>query len=53
MQAYPNVSFLYPEMKLWSMVSNDKDYFAKNHPELKVNSANIDDFILLLGGNEA
>ena len=37
----------------YACITNDKDYFAKNHPELKVNSANIDDFILLLGGDEA
>ena len=37
----------------YACITNDKDYFAKNHPELKVNSANIDDFILLLGGGEA
>ena len=37
----------------YACITNDKDYFAKNHPELKVNAATIDDFILLLGGDEA
>ena len=36
----------------YACVTNDKDYFAKNHPELKVKSANIDDLILLLGGDK-
>ena len=37
----------------YACITNDKHYFAKNHPELKVNAATIDDFILLLGGDEA
>ena len=34
----------------YACITNDKRYFEENHPELKVKSANIDDFILLLGG---
>jgi len=34
----------------YACITNDKRYFEENHPELKVKSADIDDFILLLGG---
>ena len=40
------------EMFGYACVTNDKDYFAKNHPELKVKPASIDDLIILLGGTE-
>jgi ABC-2 type transport system ATP-binding protein len=36
----------------YACITNDKAYFEANHPEIKVKSANIDDFILLLGGSE-
>lgn len=36
----------------YACITNDREYFEKNHPEIKVKSANIDDFILLLGGDE-
>ena len=38
------------EMFGYACVTNDKEYFEKNHPELKVKSATIDDLIILLGG---
>jgi len=40
------------EMFGYACVTNDKDYFAKNHPGIKVQSATIDDLIILLGGAE-
>ena len=44
----------YDDIYFWRTVlsefENDKRYFEENHPELKVKSADIDDFILLLGG---
>jgi ABC-2 type transport system ATP-binding protein len=36
----------------FACVINDKESFAANYPELKVKPANIDDLILLLGGDE-
>lgn len=36
----------------YACITNDREYFEKNYPEIKVKSANIDDFILLLGGDE-
>ena len=36
----------------YACVTNDKEYFEQNHPELKVQAATIDDLIILLGGNE-
>ena len=36
----------------YACITNDRAFFEKNHPELKVKPANIDDFILLLGGSE-
>ena len=36
----------------YACVTNDKDYFAKNHPGIKVQPATIDDLIILLGGAE-
>ena len=40
------------EMFGYACVTNDKEYFAQNHPELKVKPATIDDLIILLGGTE-
>ena len=40
------------EMFGYACVTNDKDYFAKNYPGIKVQSATIDDLIILLGGAE-
>ena len=40
------------EMFGFACVTNDKDYFAQNHPEIKVKPATIDDLIILLGGTE-
>ena len=40
------------EMFGYACVTNDKEYFAQNHPELKVKPASIDDLIILLGGTE-
>ena len=37
----------------YACITNDKEYFETNCPELKVKPATIDDFILLLGGDEA
>ena len=36
----------------YACITNDKAYFEKNHPEIRVKPASIDDFILLLGGAE-
>jgi ABC-2 type transport system ATP-binding protein len=36
----------------YACVTNDKEYFGKNHPELQVKPATIDDLIILLGGAE-
>ena len=36
----------------YACITSDREFFEKNYPELKVKSANIDDFILLLGGSE-
>ena len=36
----------------YACITNDKDYFEKNYPELRAKPASIDDFILLLGGDE-
>lgn len=36
----------------YECVTNDREYFAKNHPEIKSAPADIDSFILLLGGEE-
>ena len=36
----------------YACITNDRAFFEKNHPELKVKPAEIDDFILLLGGGE-
>ena len=36
----------------YACITNDRDYFEKNHPEIKVKPASVDDFILLLGGAE-
>ena len=41
------------EMFGYACITNDKAYFEAHYPELKVKSASIDDFILLLGGDEA
>jgi len=40
------------EMFGYACVTNDKEYFEKNHPEIKVKPASIDDLIILLGGTE-
>ena len=40
------------EMFGYACVTNDKDYFTQNHPEIKVKPATIDDLIILLGGTE-
>ena len=40
------------EMFGYACITNDKEYFEKNYPELRTKPANIDDFILLLGGDE-
>ena len=40
------------EMFGYACVTNDKEYFAQNHTELKVKPATIDDLIILLGGTE-
>ena len=37
----------------YACITNDRAYFEVNYPELKVQPARIDDFILLLGGDEA
>ena len=34
----------------YACITNSKEYFERNHPELKVKPACIDDLILLLGG---
>ena len=34
-------------------ITNDREHFEKEHPEIKVKPATIDDFILLFGGDEA
>ena len=36
----------------YACITNDKSYFETNHPEIEVKPASIDDFILLLGGDE-
>jgi len=36
----------------YACITNDKEYFEKEYKEIKVQSATIDDFILLLGGDE-
>ena len=41
------------EMFGYACVTNDREYFAKDHPDLKVKPATIDDLIILLGGDEA
>jgi len=41
------------EMFGYACITNDKECFKKNHPEIPVKPASIDDFILLLGGDEA
>ena len=40
------------EMFGYACVTNDKEYFARKYPELKVKPATIDDLIILLGGTE-
>jgi len=40
------------EMFGYACITNDKEYFEKNQPELKVKPATIDDLIILLGGTE-
>ena len=40
------------EMFGYACVTNDKEYFARKYPELKVKPATIDDLIILLGGPE-
>ena len=40
------------EMFGYACVTNDRDSFAKNHPEINVKPAAIDDLIILLGGTE-
>lgn len=36
----------------YACITNDRAYFEKNYPEIRVKPADIDDFILLLGGEE-
>ena len=36
----------------YACVTNDKEFFEKEYPELKVKPATIDDLIILLGGTE-
>lgn len=36
----------------YACVTDDREYFAKNHPEIRVKPATIDDLIILLGGPE-
>ena len=36
----------------YACITNDKEQFEKNYPELKVQPATIDDLIILLGGGE-
>lgn len=36
----------------YACITNDRAYFEKNCPEIRVKPADIDDFILLLGGEE-
>ena len=36
----------------YACITNDKAYFEARHPEIRVKPASIDDFILLLGGEE-
>ena len=36
----------------YACITNDREFFEKNHPGIKVQSATVDDFILLLGGDE-
>ena len=40
------------EMFGYACITNDRAYFEKNCPEIKVKPADIDDLILLLGGEE-
>ena len=40
------------EMFGYACVTNDKEYFAKNHPGITVKPAAIDDLIILMGGAE-
>jgi len=40
------------EMFGYACVTNDRERFAKSHPELEVKPATIDDLIILLGGAE-
>ena len=37
----------------YACITNDREYFERNCPEIRVKPATIDDFILLLGGEDA
>lgn len=36
----------------YACITNDRKYFKEHYPEIKVNPASIDDFIVLIGGAE-
>ena len=36
----------------YACITNNREYFETHHPEIKVNPASIDDFIVLIGGAE-